>query len=224
MMICRRTPRSLPDRGDRPRLPRGIGLEGLPADADRSAASRCRPGCARATGCPSRSSPRPPRRRSGEHDENIDFDDDGRAPRIVGSTAGRSVARRPRPGRRSRRCLRCTGTARRSRAGGDHPGRHEVRVRARVRTGELLLIDEVLTPDSSRFWDAAAYEPGRAQASYDKQFVRDWLETQPWDKTAPGPELPADVVDGTRARYVEAFERITGASFPRYLEEDVIAR
>ena len=54
-------------------------------------------------------------------------------------------------------------------------------------TGELLLIDEVLTPDSSRFWDAADYEPGRAQASYDKQYVRDWLETQPWDKTPPGP-------------------------------------
>ena len=91
-------------------------------------------------------------------------------------------------------------------------------------SGELLLIDEVLTPDSSRFWDAAAYEPGRAQASYDKQFVRDWLEGQPWDKTAPGPELPDDVVAGTRARYVEAYERITGATFARYLQEDVIAR
>jgi phosphoribosylaminoimidazole-succinocarboxamide synthase len=88
----------------------------------------------------------------------------------------------------------------------------------------LTLIDEVMTPDSSRFWDAATYEPGRAQASYDKQFVRDWLETQAWDKRAPGPELPDDVVAGTRARYVEAFERITGASFERYLEEDVIAR
>jgi len=91
-------------------------------------------------------------------------------------------------------------------------------------SGELILIDEVMTPDSSRFWEAAAYEPGRAQASYDKQFVRDWLEAQPWPKTAPGPELPDDVVAGTRARYVEAFERITGASFARYLQEDVIAR
>ncbi len=79
-----------------------------------------------------------------------------------------------------------------------------------------------MTPDSSRFWDAADYEPGRAQASYDKQYVRDWLETQAWDKTPPGPELPADVVAGTRARYVEAFERITGASFQRYLDADVI--
>jgi phosphoribosylaminoimidazole-succinocarboxamide synthase len=91
-------------------------------------------------------------------------------------------------------------------------------------SGDLLLIDEVMTPDSSRFWDAAAYEPGRAQASYDKQYVRDWLEAQPWDKAAPGPALPDDVVAGTRARYVEAFERITGASFARYLVEDVIAR
>ena len=89
--------------------------------------------------------------------------------------------------------------------------------------GELTLVDEVMTPDSSRFWDAAAYEPGGPQASFDKQFVRDWLETRDWDKTAPGPELPPEVVAGTRARYVEAFGRITGASFERYLEEDVIA-
>jgi phosphoribosylaminoimidazole-succinocarboxamide synthase len=89
--------------------------------------------------------------------------------------------------------------------------------------GELLLIDEVLTPDSSRFWDAAAYEPGRAQASFDKQFVRDWLETQAWDKTYPGPALPAEIVAGTRERYVAAFERITKASFQRYLQEDVVA-
>jgi phosphoribosylaminoimidazole-succinocarboxamide synthase len=92
-----------------------------------------------------------------------------------------------------------------------------------AKTGELLLIDEVLTPDSSRFWDATTYEPGRPAASFDKQFVRDWLETQPWDKTAPGPELPAEIVAGTRARYVEAFERTTGASFDRYLAEDTIA-
>lgn len=90
-------------------------------------------------------------------------------------------------------------------------------------TDSLLLIDEALTPDSSRFWDAATYEPGRPQASFDKQFVRNWLETQDWDKTAPGPALPAEVVAGTRERYIAAFERITGASFDRYLAEDVIA-
>ena len=91
------------------------------------------------------------------------------------------------------------------------------------RETQLMLIDEALTPDSSRFWDAATYQPGRPQASFDKQFVRDWLETQPWDKTAPGPALPDDVVSGTRRRYVEAYERITGANFERYLREDVIA-
>jgi phosphoribosylaminoimidazole-succinocarboxamide synthase len=90
-------------------------------------------------------------------------------------------------------------------------------------TGELLLIDEVLTPDSSRFWDAATYEPGRAQASFDKQFVRDWLETKDWDKTAPGPELPDEVVEGTRQRYRQAFERITGANLDTYLREDRLA-
>ncbi len=90
-------------------------------------------------------------------------------------------------------------------------------------SGDLVLADEVLTPDSSRFWDAAAWAPGGPQASYDKQFVRDWLDGQPWDRTAPGPELPADIVDGTRRRYVEAFERITGASFEHYLERDEIA-
>ncbi len=94
----------------------------------------------------------------------------------------------------------------------------------RLLRDQLILVDEALTPDSSRFWDAASYEPGRPQASFDKQFVRDWLEGQSWDKTDPGPALPEDVIRGTRERYVAAFERITGASFDRYLAEDVIAR
>jgi phosphoribosylaminoimidazole-succinocarboxamide synthase len=89
--------------------------------------------------------------------------------------------------------------------------------------GELILIDEVMTPDSSRFWDAATWEPGRSQASFDKQFVRDWLELQAWDKTPPGPPLPPDIVAGTRDRYVQAYEQLTGASFARYLAEDAIA-
>jgi phosphoribosylaminoimidazole-succinocarboxamide synthase len=89
--------------------------------------------------------------------------------------------------------------------------------------GDLILIDEVLTPDSSRFWDAGTWQPGRSQASFDKQFVRDWLELQVWDKTPPGPALPADLVHGTRSRYIEAYERLTGASFERYLVEDAIA-
>jgi phosphoribosylaminoimidazole-succinocarboxamide synthase len=83
--------------------------------------------------------------------------------------------------------------------------------------GLVVLGDEALTPDSSRFWLASAYAPGRPQPSFDKQFVRDWCEQTGWDKTAPGPELPADVVAGTRARYVEAFERLTEISFEEYL-------
>ena len=104
------------------------------------------------------------------------------------------------------------------------PGAGRTRIPPGPLEASLMLIDEALTPDSSRFWEASTYEPGRPQASYDKQFVRDWLETQDWDKTAPGPDLPPDVVDGTRARYVEAYERITGARFERYLQEDVIGR
>jgi phosphoribosylaminoimidazole-succinocarboxamide synthase len=92
------------------------------------------------------------------------------------------------------------------------------------RTGELALADEVLTPDSSRFWDAATHRPGGSQPSFDKQYVRDWLEEIGWDKREPGPDLPPDVVRGTRERYVAAYERIAGASFSRYQERDVIAR
>ena len=85
--------------------------------------------------------------------------------------------------------------------------------------GRLVLADEAFTPDSSRFWPAAEYEPGRSQPSFDKQFVRDYCESLGWDKTAPGPELPDDVVAGTRARYVEAFERLTEIPFDRYLAD-----
>jgi phosphoribosylaminoimidazole-succinocarboxamide synthase len=85
--------------------------------------------------------------------------------------------------------------------------------------GRLVLGDEALTPDSSRFWPADEYQPGGAQPSFDKQFVRDYCEALGWDKTAPGPELPEDVVAGTRARYVEAFERLTGIDFDAYLAD-----
>ena len=78
------------------------------------------------------------------------------------------------------------------------------------RDGEILLIDEALTPDSSRFWPADQYEPGHGQPSFDKQFVRDWLESTPWDKNSPPPELPSEIVEKTRAKYVEAYERLTG--------------
>jgi phosphoribosylaminoimidazole-succinocarboxamide synthase len=85
--------------------------------------------------------------------------------------------------------------------------------------GVVTLADEALTPDSSRFWPADAYAPGRPQPSFDKQFVRDWCSGTGWDRTEPGPELPADVVEGTRARYVEAFERLTEIEFDRYLDD-----
>jgi phosphoribosylaminoimidazole-succinocarboxamide synthase len=79
-----------------------------------------------------------------------------------------------------------------------------------------VLGDEAFTPDSSRFWPAEGYEPGGPQPSFDKQFVRDYVESLGWDKTAPGPELPDEVVAGTRARYLEAFEQITGIPFTAY--------
>jgi phosphoribosylaminoimidazole-succinocarboxamide synthase len=85
-------------------------------------------------------------------------------------------------------------------------------------TGQLVLADEVLTPDSSRFWPVDEYAPGSSPPSYDKQYVRNWIETLDWDKTPPGPEIPADVVAGTRGRYVEAYERLTGGSFQTYLD------
>jgi phosphoribosylaminoimidazole-succinocarboxamide synthase len=83
----------------------------------------------------------------------------------------------------------------------------------------IVIGDEVLTPDSSRFWPVDEYAPGGSPPSYDKQYVRNWLETLDWDKTPPGPEIPANVVEGTRARYVEAYERLTGEPFQAYLDE-----
>jgi phosphoribosylaminoimidazole-succinocarboxamide synthase len=86
-------------------------------------------------------------------------------------------------------------------------------------TGRLVLGDEAFTPDSSRFWPAAEFRPGGTPPSFDKQFVRDYCESLGWDKTDPGPELPADVVAGTRGRYVEAFEQLTGMAFDAYLAD-----
>jgi len=86
-----------------------------------------------------------------------------------------------------------------------------------VTDGDILLIDEALTPDSSRFWPTSEYEPGRGQPSFDKQYVRDWLDESGWDHTPPGPDLPVDVVANTRGKYVEAYERVTGKSFDEWL-------
>jgi phosphoribosylaminoimidazole-succinocarboxamide synthase len=91
--------------------------------------------------------------------------------------------------------------------------------------GRLVLGDEALTPDSSRFWPAEGYEPGRPQPSFDKQYAREYCESLGWDKTYPGPDLPDDVVAGTRTRYVEAFELLTGISFDDYLADpEVVLR
>ena len=86
-----------------------------------------------------------------------------------------------------------------------------------IANGELILIDEVLTPDSSRYWPADQWTPGSEVPSFDKQYVRDWLDQSGWDQDPPAPHFPPAVVEGTRARYVEAYERITGASFDDYL-------
>lgn len=80
--------------------------------------------------------------------------------------------------------------------------------------GKIILVDEVLTPDSSRFWPADEYEVGRSQKSFDKQFVRDWLLASDWDRQSVPPQLPEDVIAKTRAKYIEAFERLTGKEFP----------
>jgi phosphoribosylaminoimidazole-succinocarboxamide synthase len=83
----------------------------------------------------------------------------------------------------------------------------------------VVLIDEVLTPDSSRFWPEDSYEPGRPQPSFVMQYVRDWLDHSGWDHRPPAPDLPEDVIAATRQRYLEAYERITGRSFDSWLQE-----
>ena len=165
------------------------------------------PGCASPTACRSRSSRRRRRRASG-HDENID----------VATAAASSSAPSATP----------RWSASRSRSIGFAAAHAEARGIILADTkfelgldadGRLVLGDEALTPDSSRFWPADEYAPGGPQPSYDKQYVRDYCESLGWDKTYPGPELPADVVAGTRARYVEAFELLTGLAFDDYLAD-----
>ena len=184
----------------------GLRLEGLPGDRLDVAATRCRRGCASPTGCRRRSSRRRRRRQTG-HDENIDRD---QAAELVGAERLREV---------EQVALALYATA------ADYAlargiiiadTKFELGLDA---DGTLVLGDEALTPDSSRFWPADTYEPGRAQDSYDKQYVRDFCETSGWDKTYPGPELPDDVVTRTRAKYVEAFEKITGIAFDAYVAD-----
>ena len=131
------------------------------------------------------------------HDENISF---GQAEKLVGT----AIARQARDA-----SLRLYATAR------DYARQRgiiiaDTKFEFGVFDGNLILIDEVLTPDSSRFWPADQYQPGRGQPSFDKQFVRDYLETLSWDKTPPAPALPADVVAKTTEKYLEAYQRLTG--------------
>jgi phosphoribosylaminoimidazole-succinocarboxamide synthase len=143
----------------------------------------------------------------GDHDENVDFD---RAAGIVGDRPLLEELRR-------------LSIAIYERAA-DHARERGIVLAdtkfefGRRPDGTIVLGDEVLTPDSSRFWPADGYEPGRGQPSFDKQYVRDWATASGWDKSPPAPEIPADVVEGTRARYVDAYERITGEPFERWLE------
>ena len=137
----------------------------------------------------------------GDHDENIDFD---RAAEIVGD-------------RPLMEDLRRISIELYQRAAEHAADRGIILADTKFELGrhagaEIVLADEVLTPDSSRFWPADGYEPGRSQPSFDKQFVRDWSDETGWDHTPPGPEVPPDVVEQTRGKYVEAYERITGLS------------
>jgi phosphoribosylaminoimidazole-succinocarboxamide synthase len=135
----------------------------------------------------------------GDHDENIDFE---RAAEIVGDPALMDDLRR----------ISIEVYER----GAEHAEQRGIILAdtkfefGRNAGAEVILADEVLTPDSSRFWPADEYEPGRSQPSFDKQFVRDWADETGWDHSPPGPEVPPEVVEQTRGKYVEAYERITG--------------
>jgi phosphoribosylaminoimidazole-succinocarboxamide synthase len=136
----------------------------------------------------------------GDHDENVDFD---RAAEIVGSRPLMEELRR-------------VSIALYEHAAAHAEGRGIILADTKFEFGaspgaEVVLGDEVFTPDSSRFWPADEYEPGRPQSSFDKQYLRDWLDERGWDHTPPAPELPVDVVANTRAKYLEAYERITGS-------------
>ena len=172
---------------------------------DRRRVTRCRRACASPTGFRSRSS-RPRRRRRPATTRT------SAATRRPSSSAP-SVWRRWSASRS--RCTRFA--AEHARASGIiiADTKFELGIDSK---GLLVLGDEALTPDSSRFWPADSYEPGRSQDSFDKQFVRDYCEMTNWNKTAPGPELPAEVVADTRSKYIEAFERLTTIPFPAYLE------
>jgi phosphoribosylaminoimidazole-succinocarboxamide synthase len=142
----------------------------------------------------------------GDHDENVDFD---RAAEIIGDRPLLEELRRL-----SIELYKFAAEHARERGVILADTKFEF---GRNSAGEIVVGDEVLTPDSSRYWPADEYEPGRGQASFDKQFVRDWATASGWDKSPPAPAVPDDVVDGTRARYEEAYQRITGEPLANWL-------
>ena len=196
-------PRDAPDRVRRARLPLRVGLEELPGEGrglrDRTAGGASRVGPA-----------------SGA---DLHPDDEGRrgtrraADRRAGGRTSSATSGSPRPSGSRSSCTAPRPSTRPAR-GSSSPTRSSSSGSTSRET--LVLGDEAFTPDSSRFWPADEYEPGGPQPSYDKQFVRDYAESLGWDKTPPGPELPDEVVTGTRARYLEAFEQITGIPFGDY--------
>jgi phosphoribosylaminoimidazole-succinocarboxamide synthase len=136
----------------------------------------------------------------GDHDENVSFE-------VAAQTIGQEAAAELRD-----KSLAIYSAAR------DHAATRgiiiaDTKFEFGVIDGKVTLVDEVLTPDSSRFWPADSYVPGKSQPSFDKQFVRDWLEASGWDKTPPPPRLPADVLEATSAKYIQAYELITGRTF-----------
>ena len=143
----------------------------------------------------------------GDHDENVDFD---RAAEIIGDRALLEELRRL-----SIAVYELGAAHARERGIILADTKFEF---GRRPDGTIVLGDEVLTPDSSRFWPAEGYEPGHGQPSFDKQYVRDWAAGSGWDKTPPAPALPDDVIARTRELYVDAYERITGEPFDAWLE------
>ena len=196
-MVVRKT-QPLPDRMRRARLRFRLRMEGLSSHRKNLRHRAAGRACANPTACRSpfsRPRPRPPPATTKIFRFEQAASADRQRPR---RTSSRGQPGNLPPRRRVRRTAR------------NHPGRHQIRIWPPVARTNLIWIDEALTPDSSRFWPAAQYKPGGPQPSFDKQYVRDYLERIRWPKTPPGPELPPDVVAATRAKYREAFRILAG--------------
>ena len=196
-----------PGRVRRARLHHRVGLEGLQRVAARSAGSSCRRASRSRSSCPEPIFTPATKADVGDHDENVDFD---RAAEIIGDRELLEELRRL--------------SIELYKHGAAHARENGILLAdtkfefGRRADGTIVLGDEALTPDSSRFWPATGYKPGGSQPSFDKQYVRDWATELGWDKSPPAPPIPSKVIDGTRARYIEAYERIAGEPFSAWLE------